>query len=162
MAFYLLLSMSLIAADQIIKRWAVRVLMPAGRIPLIDGVFSLQYLQNYGAAWGIFQGKRALLLILTGIVLAAVFAAFVTHKFKGRMLCFSVSLILAGGLGNLIDRIAQGYVVDYLYFELIDFPIFNFADCCIVAGTILLAVYVLFFESREKKEEPHAGGNGYH
>lgn len=153
---YLSLAALLVAGDQLIKLWAQEVLKPLTTIDLIPGVLSLTYHENFGAAWGILQGQRWLLLTVTGVVIAALLAALVMGRLQGRLLNLSVALIVAGGLGNLLDRALHtgGFVVDYLYFELIDYPIFNFADSCVCVGTFLLAFYILFVEGKEKKPEP--------
>ena len=154
MMLYLLLAGLLVAADQLIKVWAQTVLKPMVSMDIIPGVLSLYYHENFGAAWGILQGQRWLLLGVTGVILAVLLAALVLKKFKGPLLQSAVALILAGGVGNLLDRALHtgGYVVDYIYFELINFPIFNLADVCVCVGTGLLAVYILFIEG--KKKEP--------
>lgn len=150
---YLSLAALLVAVDQLIKLWAQQVLKPLGSIPLVQNVLSLTYHENFGAAWGILQGRRWLLLAVTGTVIAALLAALVLGKLQGKLLRTSVSLIVAGGLGNLLDRALHtgGFVVDYIYFELIDYPIFNLADMCVCIGTFLLAFYILFLEGKEPK-----------
>ena len=154
MMLYLLLAGLLVAADQLIKAWAQAVLKPMVSMDIIPGVLSHYYHENFGADWGILQGKRWLLLGVTGVILAVLLVALVLKKFKGPLLQSAVALILAGGVGNLLDRALNtgGYVVDYIYFELINFPIFNLADVCVCVGTGLLAVYILFIEG--KKKEP--------
>ena len=154
MMLYLLLAGLLVAADQLIKAWAQAVLKPMVSMDIIPGVLSLYYHENFGAAWGILQGKRWLLLGVTGVILAVLLVSLILKKFKGPLLQSAVALILAGGVGNLLDRALHtgGYVVDYIYFELINFPIFNLADVCVCVGTGLLAVYILFIEG--KKKEP--------
>lgn len=149
---YLLLAALLVTGDQLIKLWAQQVLKPLGSISLIQGVLSLTYHENFGAAWGILQGQRWLLLVVTGVVIAALLAALVMGKLQGRLLKTSVALIVAGGLGNLLDRALHtgGFVVDYIYFEIIDYPVFNLADICVCIGTFLLAFYILFLEGKEK------------
>ena len=160
MILYLLLSAALLAVDVLLKAWASSSLRPVGSIPVIPEVFSLYYHENRGAAWGIFQGQRVLLVAVTGCLILFLIAAVILKKFPGRLVNLSFSLIIAGGLGNLADRIFRGYVVDYLYFELIDFPIFNFADMCVVTGTILLVFYVIVIEGKKEKgpQKPEADG----
>lgn len=159
MILYLLLAGLLVAGDQLIKGWAMEVLKPAVSIDLIPDVLSLYYHENFGAAWGILQGQRWLLLAVTGAVLAALLAGLLLGKFRGPLIRTSVTLILAGGVGNLIDRAFHpgGFVVDYIYFEPINFPIFNLADICVCVGTFLLAFYILFVEG---KAPLAAGGEG--
>ena len=151
MILYLIMAGLLIAGDQLIKQWAIEVLKPAVSIDIIPGVLSLYYHENFGAAWGILQGQRWLLLVVTGTVILAMLAALVTKRLRGRLLQGAVSLIVAGGIGNLLDRAFHpgGFVVDYIYFGPINFPIFNLADICVCIGTALLAVYVLFLEKKE-------------
>ena len=152
MILYLIMAGLLIAGDQLIKQWAIEVLKPAVSIDIIPGVLSLYYHENFGAAWGILQGQRWLLLIVTGAVILAMLAALVTKRLRGRLLQGAVSLIVAGGIGNLLDRAFHpgGFVVDYIYFEPINFPIFNLADICVCIGTGLLALYILFVEGKDR------------
>ena len=153
---YLLGAAALVGIDYWIKQWATLSLQPVTSIDIIPDVLSLYYHQNYGAAFGILQQQRVLLVTVTGIVLAGLVVAILLRKVKGHLLLSSLTLIIAGGVGNLIDRVMLGYVVDYIYFEPINFPIFNFADCCVVVGTGLLAIYLLFIEGREHKERKPA------
>ena len=165
MIVYLLLTLLLVIGDQLVKGWAMEALKPVGSIDLIPDVLSLYYHENFGAAWGILQGQRWLLLGVTGAILLGLLFALVTKRIRGPLLQTAVSLILAGGVGNLIDRAFHpgGFVVDYIYFEPINFPIFNLADICVCVGTGLLALYILFVEEKERpshKEEPPASGTG--
>lgn len=156
---YLLLIALLVAGDQLIKLWVLEVLKPLASIDIIPDVLSLTYHENFGAAWGILQGQRWLLLSVTGVVIAGLLAALVMGKLQGRLLKLSVALIVAGGLGNLLDRAlhAGGFVVDYIYFEIIDYPVFNLADMCVCVGTFLLAFYILFLEGKEKQPQTMEG-----
>lgn len=114
-------------------------------VKLWDGVFELTYLENRGAAWGIGQGGRWFFVAATSVVTLVVLWLLLSGKArKSRFLTASGILIAAGGIGNLIDRALNGYVVDFLYVKLIDFPVFNIADCCVVIGAILFLVYMLF------------------
>lgn len=159
MIVFLLTAALLVAGDQLIKGWAMEVLKPAGSIDLIPDVLSLYYHENFGAAWGILQGQRWLLLGVTGVILLGLLFALVTKRIRGPLLQAAASLILAGGVGNLIDRAFHpgGFVVDYIYFEPINFPIFNLADICVCVGTGLLALYILFGEGKEQKPSGPAG-----
>lgn len=149
--FYLLGAAALVGVDYWIKQWATLYLQPVTSIDIIPDVLSLYYHQNYGAAFGILQQQRWLLVTVTSIVLGGLVVTILLRKVKGTLLLTSLALIIAGGIGNLIDRLQLGYVVDYIYFEPINFPIFNFADCCVVVGTGLLAIYLLFIEGKENK-----------
>lgn len=147
----------LIALDQLFKYLAIIYLYPIETKPVWDGVFQLTYIENPGAAFGIFAGKTFWLVGLTGLIILALIVMTVIGKFKHPLMLTSVSLIIGGGIGNLIDRILSGYVIDYLHITLFDFPVFNFADCCVVVGTGLLIVFFLFFDkSSEEEKKPEA------
>lgn len=150
---YLLMSALLIGADYFIKQWAALSLKPVTTIDIIPNVLSLYYHENFGAAFGILQQRRFFLVTVTGVVIAVFIGAILLKKVNGNLILTAMSLIIAGGMGNLIDRVTLGYVIDYIYFEPINFPIFNLADCCVVVGTSLLAVYILFSESKIKAED---------
>ena len=140
----------LVAADQLMKYWANTSLSQVDTLPLIDGVLHLTYHQNYGAAFSILQGKRVFLLAFTGIMLLAILVLLLSRRIQNRLLTASLSLILSGGVGNLLDRLLRdgGFVVDYIDFRLIHFPVFNLADICVCVGTGLLIMYVFLAEGR--------------
>ena len=121
----------LIALDQWTKALAVKHLMNQQPFVIWDSVFELHYLENRGAAFGILQGQKVIFLICTVLILAVL--AFYYNRMplekKYQPLRVVGVLLGAGAVGNLIDRMVQSYVVDFLYFKLIDFPIFNVADC---------------------------------
>ncbi len=148
----LILSALLVGVDRLIKNWAAASLKPVGSIDLIPDVLSLHYHENFGAAFGILQQKRFFLVVVTAAVLLILAGAILLKKVRGPLLLTSLGLIIAGGAGNLVDRVRLGYVIDYIYFEPINFPIFNFADCCVVCGTVLLAVYLLFIDGRQGRK----------
>ena len=135
----------LILIDLCTKSWAVSTLKNGTVIPLIENVFEFRYTENHGVAFSMLQGQRWLFIPLTILVaLGIVVVLFRSPLRKKWLFCVTCVLIFAGAVGNLIDRIAYGYVIDFLYFRLIDFPIFNFADCCVVVGSILMFLFVLF------------------
>ena len=139
---YLILLGALIAGDQLLKYWTVTHLALGESAPLIPHIVRLTRLHNYGAAWSSLSGKTVLLLKKT-----------VRHPL-GVTACV---LILGGGIGNMIDRIFRGYVVDMFDLLFMSYPIFNLADCFVVVGAILGAVYYLWlYEKYDKKEKPHA------
>lgn len=144
----------LVGVDQLVKYWAENTLQQIGSIPLIENVFHLTYVQNFGAAFSSMQNQRLLLVGLTSVMLLIVLVMLVMRKVRSPWLVASWSLILAGGLGNLLDRIfrAGGYVVDLFDFCLIHFPVFNIADICVCCGTGLLIIYLLFIERREHQK----------
>ncbi|MCL2068321.1 MAG: signal peptidase II [Oscillospiraceae bacterium] len=136
----LTMAAALAAVDQLIKLWALSSLAGSG-IAVIPGVFSLILVRNTGAAFGLLSGQRIFLIIMVSLVILCGIIAVASGRVNSKPLVWIISLIIAGGIGNLIDRIYLGYVVDYLSFG--SFPVFNFADCCVVSGTFLLAVYML-------------------
>lgn len=145
----------LIGIDQITKIWAQTQLHQADRvIPVIDGVFEFHYAENTGVAFSLLEGHRWIFIPVTIFVGGMILLMMLRSPLR-RYRLFQVTcvLILSGAIGNLIDRIAYGYVIDFLYFRLIDFPVFNFADCCVVIGSILLFIFVLFV-MKEDDEMP--------
>ena len=136
----------LVMIDQLTKKWAVLFLKGQDPVILIKNVFQLYYLENHGAAFGILEGKSAVFICITLIVLALIVYFYVRIPFqrKYRILRIFIVLIAAGALGNFIDRITQHYVVDFFYFCLIDFPVFNVADIYVTCATVLLIVTILF------------------
>ena len=136
----------LVFLDQMIKRLAVLRLKNQDPVILIKNVFQLFYLENHGAAFGILQGKRFFFLIITVIIILVLAYCYVRVPYtkKFRILRVVFVMLAAGAIGNFIDRIAQGYVVDFFYFNLIDFPIFNVADIYVTCSAILLAVLIIF------------------
>ena len=150
--FAILSFIILIVFDQWTKYLAVEHLMNKEPFIIIDGVFQLRYLENRGAAFGMMQGQQTFFLI-TGII-AVIVLAYVYFKmpWEKRFLPLrAVAMFIAGGaVGNMIDRVALGYVVDFFYFELIDFPIFNVADIYVTCATIVLALLILFYYKVEE------------
>ncbi|CZT55578.1 Lipoprotein signal peptidase [Eubacteriaceae bacterium CHKCI005] len=142
MLLALLAIVVLVGADQLIKWWAATSLIEQS-ISVVDGVFELQYLENRGAAFGILQDHRWVFMVLTGVFVLVALYALIFKKFAHPVTKWAVILLCAGGIGNMIDRIVRGFVVDMFYFKLIDFPIFNFADCCVVIGAILFVLGVI-------------------
>ena len=130
---------ALIGADQALKYWTVAHLAVGQSAPLLPGVVQLTRLHNYGAAWSSLSGRTAVLLVVTTALMAAV----------------ACLLVLGGGLGNYIDRIFHGYVVDMFDLQFMAYPIFNLADCFVVVGVILGAVYYLWFYEKWDRVTKH-------
>lgn len=145
------LTLLLFALDQGSKLWAVNSLKPLGSIPVISGVLSFTYVENTGAAFGIFTGKRYMLIILVGIILAGVVWFLCSGKIKSNLEKLCALFIIAGGLGNLFDRMRYGFVVDFIDInELFSYPMFNLADCFVVTGACLMILSVLLEGKGEK------------
>ncbi len=148
---YLILTILLIIIDQVTKILTVKYIPLEESFSVINGILSLSYIKNSGAAWGIFAGGRWFLIIFTAIVLIFLTVIIIKRKSENKLFCYSLSLIYAGAIGNIIDRIFRdGMVIDMIKVDFINFPIFNFADCCVVVGTILLSIYILFYYDKEK------------
>jgi signal peptidase II len=144
----MILSVVLIVIDQITKLMAIHGLMNQQPFVILDGIFELHYLENRGAAFGILQGKKAFFIIFTILVLA--FIAYIYLKRipdekKFRLLDGICILFFAGALGNFIDRVFRNYVVDFFYFKLIDFPIFNVADIYVTVAAFAMIILGLFY-----------------
>ena len=147
-----IIAVVLVAIDQVIKNWAAETLTK-GEISVIEDVLYLKYAENTGVAFSMFSDNRWVLIGVTSIMLVAVLAFFLSGKVTEKLEIFSLSLLLSGGVGNLIDRISLGYVIDYIDVRIINFAIFNFADICICVGAFLLCVAVYFSDKKEKEEK---------
>ena len=166
MVIQLLLLAVLIVIDRVTKSLVVTYLKGQDAVSLIDGVLELRYLENSGAAFGIFQNMQWMFYIITAIIMILIIVLFVTLTRKLINYCslaesspddfhyrtyngiiflnYLMMALAAGAVGNLIDRLTTKYVVDFIYFKLIDFPIFNFADICVTVTAVLLVVFFIF------------------
>ena len=147
---YLLLIVAVMVLDRVVKIAVTTNMTPGESIPVLESIFHITYVQNTGAAFSMLQGPPTLLIVIPGIVLAIgiIFVCAMAKSFN-RIFLFSVSLICGGGLGNLTDRIAQGYVTDMFDFRI--FPVFNVADICVCVGCGLLVLYMIIDANRSKK-----------
>ncbi|PYG89908.1 signal peptidase II [Ruminiclostridium sufflavum DSM 19573] len=138
--------------DRLTKIWAFDSLSHEP-VTVIDNFFYLRYLENKGAAFSILQGKTVFLVIMTSLVSLAIL--FIIIRFKDKFMRTALCLIFSGAAGNLYDRATKGSVTDFIEFHFGSyvFPIFNAADIFVVIGTILLAIYILFFYKEEKPAE---------
>jgi signal peptidase II len=171
----MILWISIIAAtiilDQLTKWIVVNSMTLHESIVLIEKIFSFTYVHNYGAAWGMFSNHRWIFIVTTSI--AIIVMPIILYRYRKVHFLFnlSLSLFIGGAVGNMIDRIFVGYVVDFLEFTFIDFPVFNVADICVVFGAVFMFIYALFFDKTffvEKKpaaasstteEDKHDGTN---
>lgn len=140
----------LVAIDQIVKNWAAETLAK-GDITIIENVLYFKYAQNTGVAFSMFSDNRWVLVGITSLMIIIVLAVFLSGKVSNKLELFSLSLILAGGVGNLIDRISLGYVIDFIDVRVINFAIFNIADMCICIGAFLMCVSAFLSDRKEKK-----------
>ena len=165
-ALFSLAALALLGLDQWVKHY-VTTTIPLGQTQSFwPGVVELCTVHNYGAAWSSFSGMRWLLVAVTSVIVLAVLALLIRRTVRhplGLAACF---LVIAGGIGNIIDRVRLGYVVDMFHFQFWpSYPVFNVADVCIVCGAVLGAVYYLwFYEKHDRKERGHGqadtDGNG--
>ena len=141
----------LILLDQVTKLLALQNLKGQNPVTLIPDVFQLLYVENRGAAFGILQNRQWVFLIITVIVLAALLWALPKIPQERHFLPLTLCLcfIGAGAVGNMIDRIFRGYVVDFFYFKLIDFPVFNVADIYVTTAAVILIVLIVFLYKEE-------------
>ena len=146
MLVYLILSILFVIADQVVKMWTVNNFSLHEGMEFMKGIVSILYVRNTGAAWGMFEGKMFFFYLITAVAVGTLLYLMFKEKGKSKLLLTAYSLILAGAVGNFIDRIRLGYVVDMFKFEFIDFPIFNVADICLTIGVIFLFYYVIFKE----------------
>jgi len=154
---YYIAILALIGLDWLTKYWIQTSMALNDTIPVIDGIFHITYIHNYGAAFSILEGKQGFLLIVTGIAMAAILGYMVIAQIKKKtnpMELWSLALILSGGIGNFIDRVRFGYVVDFFDFRV--WPIFNVADIAVCCGCGLLVFYVLIWEPRMAKKNQEA------
>lgn len=152
--FYALFAAGIVAVDQWVKYLVVQNIALFGHVDAIPGLFHLTYVQNTGAAFSSFEGMRWLFVAL----FAALTVAIVWEYFKKPMPFtkldrWCLAAIYGGGLGNVIDRIRLGYVVDMVDVDFMEFAVFNVADCFIVCGSILLMISMIFFNKKFWKEE---------
>ena len=150
----LAISAVLLVVDQITKYFVLRALKPVQSVPVIGGLLELSYIENTGAAFGLFKNMMWFVFLIT----AAASVALLVILFRyGKHTFFSYgasALLIAGGIGNRLDRIFYGFVVDFIHVMFFDY-IFNFADCCVTVGVVLFVIHVLLLSAREKqRSEP--------
>ena len=151
----------LILLDQGTKFWALASLKPIHNMTLVEGFMDLTFVENRGVAFGMFSGQRWFILLLTGIIAVGLIWFYVTMPKKKEYFPLRVSLVLvlSGAIGNIIDRLFRGYVVDFFEFTFFEWPVFNVADIYVVVGVILLALMIVFvvkdedLELKKKKDE---------
>ena len=148
---YILVIALCVAADQLMKFWTVANFELYDSAPLLPGIAELTYIQNTGGGFSILEGHTWLLVALTAVLMAVLGWLLIKKLFPHPLAMWSLTLILGGGVGNLIDRIRLGFVVDMFNFQFIRFPVFNIADICVVCGAIGFAIYYLFLDGKAAK-----------
>ena len=150
---YAILAVLLVVIDQAVK-FAVRDNIGLGQsVPFIPYIMDLTYVQNTGAAFSILQQHTWLLTLTSAVVVLVMCWLIVRGFFKNALGRWAAVLVLAGGMGNLIDRAVFGFVTDMFKTTFINFAVFNVADCCITVGVPLLFLYVLLYVGRDEKKE---------
>ena len=153
MALTIVLAVSavLAVADQVIKYFVVQALAPNGSVSVIDHVLSLVYVENRGVAFGLFQNHVWVFSVITLVLIAGMVWLILNKRLTGKLFYAACMLIIGGGLGNLIDRLFRGFVVDYLALSFFP-PVCNFADYCITIGAVLLALAVILRDYRSGQQ----------
>ena len=146
-----LLALALLALDQWVKRY-IALTLPLGETrPLLPGLVELKTVHNYGAAWSSFSGARWLLVAATSCIVLALLALLVRRVVRHPLGVLAGCLVISGGLGNILDRVRLGYVVDMFNFQFMNYPVFNVADICVVVGGIAAGIYYLFLMDKLEK-----------
>lgn len=140
-ALILVLASAIAVSDQLIKAAVVRILSPGESVPLISGFLYLSRVHNTGSAFGILQGQNLFLIVVVTLVVGYLVWGALRGHFPGGWGRVGMGLVLGGAFGNLMDRVARGYVVDYIDFRY--FPAFNLADACVVLGALALGISIL-------------------
>ena len=160
---YTAVILALVGCDQLLKSWTVHHLALGESTAFLPGFMQLTRVHNYGAAWSSFSGKTVMLIVVTAALMIAVAYLLIRRIVRHPLGAAAAVLILGGGVGNIIDRIVHGYVVDMFDLLLFDYPVFNLADCFVVVGVILGAVYYLRFyekyDARKKDDASDADGD---
>lgn len=139
--------------DRLTKYAAVNTVKPNGPFKFLFGLFQLRYVENTGAAFSSFSNSTLLLTVMTIIILAVCIVLLMMRKIKPLFPNICLLLVASGGIGNVIDRILYGYVVDFIEPLFIDFAVFNFADCCITVGAFMLIGYEIYGLTKERKNK---------
>lgn len=151
MISYLIVAALLVVCDQLVKYWVVSNLSLGETMNVIPNVFSLTYYQNSGAAWSILQGQMWFFAIVTFVAVPLCIWLLWKNRRGSKFYSLALGLVIAGALGNFIDRMRLGYVVDMFQTDFMNFPIFNVADMCLTIGVVMVFIYALFEERFERK-----------
>lgn len=156
-AVSLLVCLALIGIDQIIKHLVIEYLKPVPFIDVIPHVLRFRYIENRGAIFGSFSNQTVILTVFSVILLVGSVLYFVRNRNKSKFVNVCLVMMISGGIGNLIDRIHQQYVVDFIELLFVHFAVFNFADCLITVGAFALFFYLLrdvILDYKKQKTKP--------
>lgn len=134
---------AMLAIDILTKHMVVSNFRVGLSVTIIDGILDFTYVRNPGAAFGIFRNNTVMLVVISIVILIAIAVAMIKYKHKNELVRISACMISAGAVGNLIDRVRLGYVVDFIDVKFFNFPVFNMADCFVCIGAFMLALYML-------------------
>ena len=146
---WILFTSLLLLVDILTKRWTLNYLSKVNTIPVIKDVFHLTYVENRGVAFGMFANRQWMVLCFTILAVLGLVIYLVRLPKKQKLLRYTLAMIIAGAIGNIIDRAVYGFVVDMIDVRLINFWVFNFADVCICVGFALWMIYILFLEGKQ-------------
>lgn len=156
-----ILAMALgVAADQALKLWVVSHLGLYESAPLLPGVVELLYIQNTGGGFSILTGHTWLLTGITAVLMLGIALLLVKKAFPHPLAMWTLTLILSGGLGNLVDRVRLGYVVDMFHLQFMEYPVFNIADILVVVGAFGFAAYYLLLDGKLQKKQTEEDSDG--
>jgi len=150
---YYIIGILLILSDIFTKHMATKFLKNGESIEILEGILRLNYVENTGAAFGIMKDMRWFFIFVTFVLLIILYVWFRKSFQKGLILRIGMLFVISGALGNLVDRVLFGYVVDFIDFYIINFPVFNMADCFICIGAAALCIHYLFIEKDIKNEQ---------
>lgn len=142
------------AIDRLVKSYIIENFFPGQSVPVIENVFHLTYVKNTGVAFGLFRNLGDIFIYSTVILVIAIIVFYLIYNFSSYWYQLAIGLILAGAVGNLIDRLIYGFVIDYLDFRI--WPVFNIADMVVVIGVFILSIFIWYSEEIEGRE----GSNG--
>ena len=158
---YIFIAIAIVAADQLVKLWSVSNLLGREPVEFIHGILNLRYVENTGAAFSILTGQRWLFIALTPVAVGVICYIIFAKKITNKVGLISLGMVLGGALGNFVDRLLRGYVVDMFEFAFIKFPVFNIADIFITCGGLLFIAYFVASEvslARIEKRRKEADG----
>lgn len=151
MLFCIIITLAVIALDQLSKYLVIAFLEPIGSLPIIKNILSFTYVENEGAAFGMLADHRWIFMTVSSVVIIAIFVFVAKYKPKGLLMKLALGMIAGGGIGNMIDRIARGYVVDFIDVTCIKFYVFNIADSFVCVGCGLMVLALILDEIKESK-----------
>ena len=148
-----ILCVLILLLDRATKIWAVNSLDGKGFVDFIKGFINLVYVENTGVAFGMFSDKLYVMLPITILVIGICVFVYAKNKGQNKVFDYAMLLIITGAIGNVMDKLTRGFVVDFLNFEFMDFPVFNVADISVCIGAGLLMIYILFCSDKKKEAE---------